>query len=563
MAAVQGMAAIATYREFEAQLGKPVHQVRFERDGAVYFAVSGAAPKDADAAAPVYIFDEKGALVDWNADSARTTPSFRTHWRDALAAAEPVPYAALAPLKVVPEADDAGASAIAPPKWYADLFSRVTARLARLRQNTVFSQIPNMLDVLLSLFTVLCAYLSFLLVNWSRKKILARMTPKTHHTLLADLLEADLPRRAIHLAPLWVAGTLTHFIFPHTSAIYAFLNGLLSIYFIMICCSSASALCNAGFLGLQRNRAFAGVPIKGFFQAIQMVVYGVGIVLILAVLVKQSPVYLLSGLGALTAVLMLIFKDSILGFTAGIMLSGNRMVRLGDWIEMPSADANGDVIDVSLITVKVQNWDKTITTIPAYDLISHSFKNWRGMFESGGRRIKRAIYLDMQSITFASEEMIHEWLKIDLLKPYLAAKLNEVRRYNANNPQSRTSVVNARRITNVGTFRAYCVAYLNANPLIRKDMLMIVRQLELTAQGLPMEIYAFSANTAWVAYEGIQSDIFDHLLAILPVFHLSVYQQPSGNNFTNVFGAVSTLPALEADEPAGDGSKAVSPPPVP
>ncbi len=558
VSALPCLGAAGSFRDFEAQFGRPTHQVRFERGGAVYFAVSGAIPKDAASGPPVYIFDAKGALVDWNADSARPTPSFRDHWKAALASADTVAYGDLAQLRAQPAEES---REITPPKWYTSLLGHISGVLARLRSG-VFLQMPRMLDLLLFCLTLLTAALSFLPVRWVLKKVQTRLRQKLLHGWRADVLEVELPRRLINLAPLWVAATLTHFLFVKGATLHSILSGAISIAFILIACSCISAAFNAAFLGLQRNRAFAGVPIKGFFQALSMLIYGIGIILILAVLVKQSPIYLLSGLGALTALLMLIFKDPILGFTAGIMLSGNRMVRLGDWIEMPSADANGDVIDVSLTTVKVQNWDKTITTIPAYDLISHSFKNWRGMFESGGRRIKRAIYLDMQSVTFADEEMIHEWLKIDLLKPYLAAKLAEVRRYNANHPEARTSVVNARRITNVGTFRAYCVAYLMANPLLRRDMLMIVRQLALTPQGLPMEIYTFTANTGWVAHEGIQSDIFDHLLAILPVFRLSVYQQPSGNNFTNVFRAVSTLPAVEAEAPEEE-LRGGTPPAVP
>jgi miniconductance mechanosensitive channel len=250
----------------------------------------------------------------------------------------------------------------------------------------------------------------------------------------------------------------------------------------------------------------------------------------LATVLDKSPVYLLSGVGALTAVLLLVFKDAILGFVAGIMISVNEMVRIGDWIEVPKAGADGDVIDVSLTTVKVQNWDKTITTIPTYDLISGSFKNWRGMSDSGGRRIKRAIQIDMRSVRFADEALMAHWQKIDLLRTYLAEKQREIDMDNGRRGTDLAILGNGRRITNLGTFRAYCIAYLKAHPKIHQDMTFLVRQLAPTEHGLPLEIYVFTNDIRWPAYESIQADIFDHLLAVIGEFQLGVFQQPSGND---------------------------------
>jgi miniconductance mechanosensitive channel len=238
--------------------------------------------------------------------------------------------------------------------------------------------------------------------------------------------------------------------------------------------------------------------------------------------------------GGLTAVLLLIFKDIILGFVASLRISANKMARVGDWIEMPQYGAGGDVVDVSIHTVKVQNRDKTITTIPTYALVSNSFKNWRGMSESGGRRIKRAIYLDMNSIRFCNAEMLESFGEYALLKDYLAAKRQEIETYNQARRLDPGATKNGRRQTNIGVFRAYIIAYLWANPKINQDMTFLVRHLAPPPQGLPMEIYGFSSDQAWANFEAIQADIFDHLLAIVPEFELRVFQYPSGRDFAGI-----------------------------
>jgi len=251
-------------------------------------------------------------------------------------------------------------------------------------------------------------------------------------------------------------------------------------------------------------------------------------------LLNRSPTFFLSGLGALTAVLMLIFKDSILGLVAGIQIAANRMLNIGDWLEMPKYGADGDVIDISLTTVKVRNWDKTITTVPTYALISDSFKNWRGMSESGGRRIKRAVNIDMTSIEFLGEEALGRLRRIELLKPYIEQKLADVESHNKELGVDETSPINGRRLTNVGCFRAYLVAYLKHNPMINKEMTFLIRQLAPTELGLPMEIYVFSSDKVWANYEAIQSDIFDHVLAAMPEFGLRVFQNPTGADFSKL-----------------------------
>src|SRR5690625_3000809 len=264
----------------------------------------------------------------------------------------------------------------------------------------------------------------------------------------------------------------------------------------------------------------------------------------IAALLDRSPVILLSGLGAMAAVLMLIFQDTLLSLVASVQIASNDIARVGDWIEMPQLSADGFVIDIALHTVKVQNWDKTITTIPTRRLVSESFKNWRGMQASGGRRIKREIYLDQHSVRFLEPEEVTALRRFRLLQEYLDAKEKELTEWNAKVAEEGLEPVNARRITNIGTFRAYVDRYLGNHPGIHKDMLRLVRQLTPSAQGLPLEIYCFTNTTAWVDYEGIQSDIFDHLFAILPEFGLRVFQQPSGADLRGLMSSTDrqTLP---------------------
>jgi miniconductance mechanosensitive channel len=271
--------------------------------------------------------------------------------------------------------------------------------------------------------------------------------------------------------------------------------------------------------------------IKGYLQVVKIVIYAIATILVIAALIDRSPLLLLSGLGALAAVLMLVFKDTILSLVASVQLDSNDMLRVGDWIEMPQVNADGDVIDIALHTVKVQNWDKTVTTIPTWRLINESYKNWRGMQESGGRRIKRALLIDQTSVRFLEAEERERMRRFLLIDDYLAEKGAEMADWNAKLVQAGRDPVNLRRSTNIGAFRAYVQHYLQHHPRIRQDMTLLVRQLQPTEAGLPLEIYAFTATVAWSEYEDIQADVFDHLLAILPEFGLRLFQQPSGADF--------------------------------
>lgn len=272
-------------------------------------------------------------------------------------------------------------------------------------------------------------------------------------------------------------------------------------------------------------------PIKGYLQVVGLVVYlGIGIV-IFSIVFDRSPMLFLSGLGAITAVLLLVFRDTILSLVASLQIMSNDMIRIGDWVEMPQNNADGDVIDIALHTVKIQNWDKTITTVPTHKFISESFKNWRGMSEAGGRRIKRALQLDLSTVRFLTEEEIERLGRHELLREYVRDKRAELAAYAEKKKAGQTDTIpEIRRMTNVGTFRAYVARYLDQHPVIHDGMTQLVRQLAPSAKGLPIEIYCFTNDTAWATYERVQGDIFDHLIAILPEFGLKAFQEPTGSD---------------------------------
>jgi len=290
-------------------------------------------------------------------------------------------------------------------------------------------------------------------------------------------------------------------------------------------------------------------PIKGYLQLVKILAFIFAGVLVIAVLIDRSPLLLLSGLGAMTAVLLLVFKDTILSFVASVQLSSHDMLRVGDWLEMPALNADGDVIDIALHTVKVQNWDRTITSIPTWRLINESFKNWRGMSESGGRRIKRSLYLDQSSVRFLEDDERDRLRRFALIDAYLERKREELENHNRRLLAQGRDPVNTRRVTNLGTFRAYVRAYLEAHPRIHRQLTLMVRQLQPGPTGLPLEIYCFTATTQWVEYEEIQADIFDHLYAILPEFGLTVFQEPAGSDLRRALGGHAAEAALDAPPP--------------
>ena len=366
------------------------------------------------------------------------------------------------------------------------------------------------------------------------KRIIVRAVVTLAARTSAQWDDAVLQHRVVHrLAHFAPAIVIYHFSVPvlggyETWSVAIQQGSLLYMLFVAVLVSDGALNAAVDLLG--SSKLSRSVPLTSFVQVVKLIVYGVAAIAALSLVLGKSPVLLLSGLGAMTAVFMLVFKDPILGFVGGIQLSANQMVAPGDWIEMPKYGADGDVLEVGLTSVKIRNFDNTITTIPTYGLISESFKNWRGMSESGGRRIKRSVYIDINSIRFCDNEMLARLAKIQYMKAYLDRKQQELARWNVEHDADAARPSNLRRLTNVGTFRAYIVAYLRNHSMVHQEMTLLVRQLEPSAQGLPIEVYVFSRDTDWGRYEDIQADIFDHILAIAPEFELRVYQSPSGTD---------------------------------
>jgi miniconductance mechanosensitive channel len=310
---------------------------------------------------------------------------------------------------------------------------------------------------------------------------------------------------------------------------------LISVLFLIAGMMFVDAILSA-LLAIYGKSAIAKeISITPFVQVLKLGLYFVTGILLLSLLLQKTPLYFLSGLGALTAVLMFVFKDVLMGFVAGIQLIANKMVAPKDWIEMPKYGADGDVLEITLTTVKVQNFDNTtFTTIPTYALINESFKNWRNMNLSGGRRIKRYVNIDLGSIKFCSSEMLEQFKRIQLISQYIQNRQEEILVYNEKQQVDESTLVNGRRLTNIGVFRSYVEAYLRQHPMIHNDMTFLIRQLSPSENGLPIEIYVFCKDTNWTAYEEIQADIFDHILAVVPEFDLRVFQEPSGSDFQKI-----------------------------
>ncbi len=393
-----------------------------------------------------------------------------------------------------------------------------------------------------SLLIVGILVLSFL-ANYLAKSILLRwikyVIAKTETNWDDIILEKKVFNRLSQLAPSLVIYAFVEVAFPDIVSVQNAIRRVAIAYMIVITAIVIDAFLNAVVAIYDTSSLAKSRPIKSYVQVAKIFVYLITVILVITTLLNRSPWAFLSGLGALTAVIMLVFKDTILGFVASIQLVSYDMVRQGDWIEMPKYGADGDVIDVTLNTVKVQNWDKTISTIPTYALVSDTFRNWRGMKDSGGRRIKRAIMIDLNTIRFCSEEMLDRFEKVRLISDYIKQKRVELKAHNEKYSIGSDVAVNVRRLTNIGTFRAYVVAYLKQHPKIHENMTFMVRQLPPSEKGLPIEIYGFSNDQAWVNYEGIQADIFDHLLAVVPEFGLRVYQNPSGEDVRAALVTVS------------------------
>jgi len=392
-------------------------------------------------------------------------------------------------------------------------------------QDTLLNITTN--HYLLAVVVLVVSYLMYLIAS---RIILVSLKKLFKHTAthVDDVfVKQGAFHRLAYFVPLLVI-YLSADLFPeYSDYIRRFLTALLVIVLILV----INAVLDAVYVIYRQSKFAQVLNIKSYLQISKLLLNILGGIIVIAIVIDKSPIYLLSGIGALTAVLLLIFKDTILSFVASIQIHSNELFKVGDWLEVPQFGADGDVIDIALHTVKIQNWDKTISIIPSHKLIESSFKNWRGMSESGGRRIKRSIYIDQTSIRFCDEQMIEKFKSFKLLAPYLEAKLAEIDASNADENINMQALVNGRRLTNIGTFRAYITAYLKNHPRIHQDLTFLIRQLAPSEKGIAIEIYVFTNITDWIAYEAIQADIFDHLLAVLSEFELQVFQNPTGKNF--------------------------------
>ena len=377
-----------------------------------------------------------------------------------------------------------------------------------------------------------------ILANYITKKIILQVVDaivkKTKNTWDDIFVKNKVFARLSHLIPALILLYSASLIFKDYPKLIPIVTNTAYLYIIIVFMIVLNSIIMA-FYGIYNTFPISkSRDIRGYVQVVQIIVIFTGIMIIISVVFHANLKGLFLGLGTSAAVLSLIFKDTILGFVASIQVSANKMVNIGDWIAMPGRDADGVVQEITLNTEKVQNWDKTISTIPTYALVSETFQNWKGMEESGGRRIKRSISIDMTSVTFCTDEMTERFNKIQLLKSYIDSKEKELNEYNKKNKIGPSVSANGRRMTNIGTFRKYLEGYLHAHPLISDKMTFLVRQLQPTDSGIPIEIYVFSKDQEWANYEAIQSDIFDHTLAVIPVFELKVFQNPTGSDFKNL-----------------------------
>ena len=389
----------------------------------------------------------------------------------------------------------------------------------------LFLQSISIFSILLILVIISYWVTKFIIIN-----TITKMFRKTATKLDDVLLAHNVLNGFAYIVPSLIIYNLSSFL-PYWSMLFQRLSlSLMVLSGLLVLNSLISAL---GDL-YSNTRLSDRLNIKSYLQIIKLIINIVATIIVISILIDKSPSLLLSGIGAMTAILMLIFKDTILSFIATIQITSNDLFKVGDWIEAPQFGADGDVKDIALHVVKIQNWDKTISIIPTHQLIDSAFKNWRGMTESGGRRIKRSIYIDMNSIKFCDKIMLDNFKKFNLLKNYIELKNNEISDYNIKNNIDDTSLVNGRHLTNIGTFRAYIEAYLKNHNEIHDKLTFLIRQLDPTEFGLPIQIYVFTNDTDWIRYENIQSNIFDHILAVIPEFNLQIFQNPTGKDFLKI-----------------------------
>jgi len=385
--------------------------------------------------------------------------------------------------------------------------------------------------VILLFILFIFSYVTNLIVKKIFIRSIRSVIKKTKTVWDDALVENKVFTTLSHIAPAVVIYLTTPYIFEDFSGAIPYILRVVNAYISIVLIIVIINFLNTLKYYFENTKLFKNNPLDSYFQLVKIAIYIIGGIIILSFLLNKSPLYFFSALGAMTVVLLLIFKDTLMGFVASIQLSANDMIHIGDWVSMPKYGADGDVIEMNLTTIKIQNWDKTITTIPTYAFISESFKNWRGMSESGGRRIKRSLNIKISSIKFCTLEMLERFKKFQLIKDYIEEKSNKIEEYNKENKIDKSYLINGRHLTNIGIFRVYAEAYVKNNPDINLNMTCMVRQLLPTEKGLPIEIYTFSNRQDWVTYEGIMSDMFDHLIAAVPEFELEVFQNPTGTDF--------------------------------
>lgn len=397
-------------------------------------------------------------------------------------------------------------------------------------------QLPKMLFLLA--VTLVIAFVFWRIGQIVINNTLIKYVQKKSYEWDKMLKEQRAFRKLGHLIPVLIITLALPIIFNDYPKLEPIINTITSAIILIIIIRVLMAIIDATNIHLSTSEKYRDKPIASFTQLAKILVVLAGIVFIISVFIQRNPIAVFGAMGAISAVLLLIFKDTLLGFIASIQLTVNDMVRIGDWVSVPKYGADGDVIGIYLTTVKVSNWDKTISTVPTYSFVSDSFKNWRGMRESGGRRIKRAINIKISTVKFCDEEMLERFSKIQLVKDYIASRQKEIAQYNLEkNIDTEGSLINGRRMTNIGVFRIYIYNYIINNPNINLNMTHIVRQLDPTANGVPLEIYCFSANQAWVAYEGIQSDLFDHVMAAARHFDLEIFENPASSDLQRLSNA--------------------------
>lgn len=416
---------------------------------------------------------------------------------------------------------------------------RVTEMLVDLIEDTGMSENLARLIGEFSMLIVLVfvSYLGYLITSKVMRKVLIPIMQRSKNQFDDLLIKHRFFRKLSYLVP-----ALMLYYFSDDTITIPFLITIvrtaLEVFFIFNFILIANSILSTVNDFYDRYEFAKDHPIKGVIQILKIILYLIGLLIVIALFTDRNLSSIVLSLGAVSAILLLIFKDPILGFVGGLQLIFNKMLSIGDWISMPKYGADGTVLEINLTTVKVQNWDKTISTIPTYSLISDSFQNWRGMEESGGRRIKRSIFIDMDSIVFCTAEMLEKFRKIIVLKPYLDQTEKALNEYNAKFNTNPSILVNGRRQTNIGVFRAYLKEYLKNRSDIHQDMTFLVRQLQPNEKGLPIEIYVFTKTTAWDEYEGIQSDIFDHILASVPEFGLRTYQFPKSGELKELAASI-------------------------